>query len=169
MKIRTAPPWSSSISVDAAWSRLRRQSLPRAGAQPRAAGLPERRRVARGQRPRAGQGCRQRRSGRAAQTAGRGRAAHGRRPLPARRARSRNHRNAARAALPIRSSESRRSKRTAPRRSLRSSWSRPTASSRAPLRDAGVASIRRIVRTPKRWDRIVELAAAKGHNAARRS
>ncbi len=28
--------------------------------------------------------------------------------------------------------------------------------------DAGVASIRRIVRTPKRWDRIVELAARKG-------
>jgi VacB/RNase II family 3'-5' exoribonuclease len=28
--------------------------------------------------------------------------------------------------------------------------------------DAGVASIRRIVRTPKRWDRIVELAAQKG-------
>jgi exoribonuclease-2 len=30
------------------------------------------------------------------------------------------------------------------------------------LQDAGVASIRRIVRTPKRWDRIVELAAASG-------
>ncbi len=29
--------------------------------------------------------------------------------------------------------------------------------------DAGVASIRRIVRTPKRWDRIVELAKAKGY------
>jgi exoribonuclease-2 len=28
--------------------------------------------------------------------------------------------------------------------------------------DAGVASIRRIVRTPKRWDRIVELATEKG-------
>jgi VacB/RNase II family 3'-5' exoribonuclease len=28
--------------------------------------------------------------------------------------------------------------------------------------DAGLASIRRIVRSPKRWDRIVELAAAKG-------
>ncbi|MGO8759419.1 MAG: RNB domain-containing ribonuclease [Terracidiphilus sp.] len=28
--------------------------------------------------------------------------------------------------------------------------------------DAGVASIRRIVRTPKRWDRIVQLAAEKG-------
>jgi exoribonuclease-2 len=28
--------------------------------------------------------------------------------------------------------------------------------------DAGVASIRRIVRTPKRWDRIVEVAAALG-------
>jgi exoribonuclease-2 len=28
--------------------------------------------------------------------------------------------------------------------------------------DAGVASIRRIVRTPKRWDRIVEVAAEKG-------
>ena len=28
---------------------------------------------------------------------------------------------------------------------------------------AGVASIRRIVRTPKRWDRIVELAKAKGY------
>jgi VacB/RNase II family 3'-5' exoribonuclease len=30
------------------------------------------------------------------------------------------------------------------------------------FQDAGVASIRRIVRTPKRWDRIVELAAEKG-------
>jgi VacB/RNase II family 3'-5' exoribonuclease len=30
------------------------------------------------------------------------------------------------------------------------------------LQDAGVASIRRIVRTPKRWERIVELAAALG-------
>jgi exoribonuclease-2 len=30
------------------------------------------------------------------------------------------------------------------------------------LEDAGVASIRRIVRTPKRWDRIVELAGEKG-------
>ena len=30
------------------------------------------------------------------------------------------------------------------------------------LQDAGVASIRRIVRTPKRWDRIVELAAGLG-------
>ncbi len=30
------------------------------------------------------------------------------------------------------------------------------------FQDAGVASIRRIVRTPKRWDRIVELAAQKG-------
>ena len=29
--------------------------------------------------------------------------------------------------------------------------------------NAGVASIRRIVRTPKRWDRIVELAKAKGY------
>jgi len=29
--------------------------------------------------------------------------------------------------------------------------------------DAGVASIRRIVRTPKRWDRIVELAKARGY------
>jgi exoribonuclease-2 len=29
--------------------------------------------------------------------------------------------------------------------------------------DAGLASIRRIVRTPKRWDRIVELAKAKGY------
>jgi len=29
--------------------------------------------------------------------------------------------------------------------------------------DAGLASIRRIVRTPKRWDRIVELAARKGY------
>ncbi len=29
--------------------------------------------------------------------------------------------------------------------------------------DAGVSSIRRIVRTPKRWDRIVELAKAKGY------
>ena len=35
--------------------------------------------------------------------------------------------------------------------------------------DAGVASIRRIVRTPKRWDRIVELAEANGHDAARRA
>ncbi len=30
------------------------------------------------------------------------------------------------------------------------------------LQDAGVASIRRVVRTPKRWDRIVELAAGMG-------
>src|SRR6185312_12397764 len=30
------------------------------------------------------------------------------------------------------------------------------------LRDAGVASIRRVVRTPKRWDRIVEVAAGLG-------
>src|SRR6185437_7384300 len=30
------------------------------------------------------------------------------------------------------------------------------------LQDAGVASIRRVVRTPKRWDRIVELAAGLG-------
>jgi VacB/RNase II family 3'-5' exoribonuclease len=30
------------------------------------------------------------------------------------------------------------------------------------LQNAGVASIRRIVRTPKRWDRIVELAQARG-------
>ncbi len=30
--------------------------------------------------------------------------------------------------------------------------------------DAGVASIRRIVRTPKRWDRIVELARSKGYS-----
>ena len=30
------------------------------------------------------------------------------------------------------------------------------------LGDAGIASIRRIVRTPKRWERIVELAAEKG-------
>lgn len=30
------------------------------------------------------------------------------------------------------------------------------------LGDAGVASIRRVVRTPKRWDRIVELAAGLG-------
>ena len=30
------------------------------------------------------------------------------------------------------------------------------------FQDAGVASIRRIVRTPKRWDRIVEVAAEKG-------
>jgi exoribonuclease-2 len=30
------------------------------------------------------------------------------------------------------------------------------------FQDAGMASIRRIVRTPKRWDRIVELAAQKG-------
>lgn len=30
------------------------------------------------------------------------------------------------------------------------------------LEDAGVASIRRVVRTPKRWDRIVELAAGMG-------
>ena len=29
--------------------------------------------------------------------------------------------------------------------------------------DAGLSSIRRIVRTPKRWDRIVELAKAKGY------
>jgi exoribonuclease-2 len=29
--------------------------------------------------------------------------------------------------------------------------------------DAGLASIRRVVRTPKRWDRIVELAQAKGY------
>jgi VacB/RNase II family 3'-5' exoribonuclease len=29
--------------------------------------------------------------------------------------------------------------------------------------DAGLASIRRVVRTPKRWDRIVELAKAKGY------
>ena len=35
--------------------------------------------------------------------------------------------------------------------------------------DAGVASIRRIVRTPKRWDRIVELAAGAGRHAARRT
>ena len=34
---------------------------------------------------------------------------------------------------------------------------------------AGLASIRRIVRTPKRWDRIVELAEAKRHNSARRA
>lgn len=30
------------------------------------------------------------------------------------------------------------------------------------LQDAGVASIRRVVRTPKRWDRIIELAAGLG-------
>lgn len=30
------------------------------------------------------------------------------------------------------------------------------------LQDAGIASIRRVVRTPKRWDRIVELAAGMG-------
>ena len=35
--------------------------------------------------------------------------------------------------------------------------------------DAGVASIRRIVRTPKRWDRIVEAGQGKGHNAPRRA
>ena len=35
--------------------------------------------------------------------------------------------------------------------------------------DAGVASIRRIVRTPKRWDRIVEVAAGSGHDAAGRA
>jgi len=32
------------------------------------------------------------------------------------------------------------------------------------FQDAGAASIRRIVRTPKRWDRIVELAKAKGYS-----
>ena len=36
------------------------------------------------------------------------------------------------------------------------------ASSPARFEDAGVASIRRIVRTPKRWDRIVEIAQALG-------
>ena len=32
---------------------------------------------------------------------------------------------------------------------------------------AGVASIRRIVRVPKRWDRIVEVGRGVGHNPAR--
>jgi VacB/RNase II family 3'-5' exoribonuclease len=32
------------------------------------------------------------------------------------------------------------------------------------LQDAGIASIRRVVRTPKRWDRIVEVAAGLGAN-----
>ena len=54
------------------------------------------------------------------------------------------------------------SKRTAPHRSSKSSWSRPTASSRAHSRLPASPSIRRIVRTPKRWDRIVEVANGLG-------
>ena len=49
-------------------------------------------------------------------------------------------------------------RRTAPRRSSRTSWYPPTASPRD-FSGERAASIRRVVRMPKRWDRIVEMAA----------
>ena len=147
--------------------RRARRDLPRAREEPREARLRGRRRVARGRRsPQAphGPGAR-----RAAPAAGRGGAAA-----------------AQAAASSTARSSSRRSRRAPSRRTARSSTSSCTHKNRAReliedlmiaangatarfLEQRGCSSIRRVVRAPKRWDRIVELARDARRRAARRA
>ena len=130
----------------------------RARQQPREARLRRRRRLARG--PRRARRPRSRRPGarRAAPHAGRGGAA------PARGAGSSTARSSSR---PSRRGPSRRTARSSslelvaqePRaRADRGPHDRRERRDRACLEERGFASIRRVVRKPKRWDRIVELA-----------
>jgi VacB/RNase II family 3'-5' exoribonuclease len=98
---------------------------------------------------------------RAAQAPGHRRPAHGGRPLPARRARSGDHRDP-----PLMQAEEAveivRLQKNRATSLIEEFMVAANGVVARTFEDAGVASIRRIVRTPKRWDRIVEVAEGLG-------
>ena len=105
-------------------------------------------------------------AGRATQAAGQGRAGHAGKPVPAWGARSRDHRDkAGDAAQRCRGPGAHQKNRAT---SLIEEFMVAANGVMArTFEDAKVASIRRVVRTPKRWDRIVELADGAGNHVAR--
>ena len=158
------------FAVDCRWHGFRWQGLPRAGAQSRATGLQQRGRVARGQRRAAGQGGRQFRSPPGEPCPGGGADLAAQLKLQDTAAQRMCGSRFQHGALDLETIETRpvtladqivdiaRLQKNRATSLIEEFMVAANGVIARTFEDAGVASIRRIVRTPKRWDRIVELA-----------